>query len=52
MNSENIIGINIANGVSITIMGVVGLLIWSAVSKFAMSGMPSASNAPQANYTA
>lgn len=48
MNSENIIGINIANGVSITIMAAVGLLVWSMVRKAAM-GRSNVGNAPMAN---
>lgn len=49
MNSENIIGINIANGVSITIMGVIGLLLWSAARKAAMGSGPPVGNAAMAN---
>jgi hypothetical protein len=49
VNSENIIGINIANGVSITIMGVVGLLLWSAIRKAAMGNGPEVGNAHSAN---
>lgn len=49
--NENIIGINIANGVSILIMGAVGLLILSGLRKLA-AGRTQVSNAPSANYHA
>ena len=49
MNSENIIGINIANGVSILIMGAIGALILTAVRKMAM-GRQTAGNTAMANY--
>ena len=49
MNSENIIGINIANGVSILIMGAVGALILTALRKVAV-GRSQVGNAPMANY--
>jgi hypothetical protein len=49
MNSENIIGINIANGVSILIMGAIGALILTALRKMAM-GEQSVGNTPMANY--
>ena len=49
MNSENIIGINIANGVSILIMGAVGALILTALRKMAR-GRQGVSNAALANY--
>ena len=49
MNSENIIGINIANGVSILIMGAVGALILTALRK-AAKGRSNVGNAPMANY--
>ena len=50
VNSENIIGINIANGVSILIMGAVGALILTAVRKSAM-GKQKVGNQPMSNYT-
>jgi hypothetical protein len=49
VNSENIIGINVANGVSILIMGAVGALILMAVRK-SVSGRQKIGNAPMANY--
>ena len=49
VNSENIIGINIANGVSILIMGVVGALILMAVRK-SVTGKQKVGNTPMANY--
>ena len=49
VNSENIIGINIANGVSILIMGAVGALILTALRKVA-KGKSNVGNAPMANY--
>lgn len=51
MDSENIIGINIANGVSILIMGAVGALILMALRK-AATGKQKVSNAAMANYQA
>jgi hypothetical protein len=51
VNSENIIGINIANGVSILIMGAVGALILTALRKIAM-GRQQVGNSPAANYHA
>ena len=50
MNSENIIGINVANGVSILIMGAVGALILTALRKMATGGRPTVGNMPMANY--
>ena len=49
VNSENIIGINVANGVSILIMGAVGALILTAVRKGVM-GKQKVGNTPMANY--
>ena len=49
MNSENIIGINVANGVSILIMGAVGALILTAVRKMVV-GRAQVGNMPMANY--
>ena len=49
MNSENIIGINIANGVSILIIGAVGALILTALRK-AATGRSNVGNAALANY--
>ena len=49
MNSENIIGINVANGVSILIMGAVGGLILTALRKM-VKGKTTVGNAPAANY--
>ncbi len=49
MNSENIIGINIANGVSILIIGAVGALILTALRK-AAKGRSNVGNAAMANY--
>jgi hypothetical protein len=51
VNSENIIGINVANGVSILIMGAVGALILTALRKVAM-GRQQVGNAPMSNYHA
>jgi formylmethanofuran dehydrogenase subunit C len=50
VNSENIIGINIANGVSILIMGAVGALILTALRKAARGRSGGVSNAALANY--
>jgi hypothetical protein len=49
VNSENIIGINVANGVSILIMGAVGALILTAIRK-TVKGKTSVGNAAMANY--
>lgn len=38
MNSENILGINVANGVSILIMGAFGALILAFIRKMVMGG--------------
>lgn len=38
MNSENILGINVANGISILIMGAFGALILSFIRKAAVGG--------------
>jgi hypothetical protein len=49
VNSENIIGINIANGVSILIMGAIGALILISIRK-AVMGKQKIGNAAMANY--
>lgn len=51
MNNENIIGINVANAISITIMGAIGAVLLMAVRKSVMGkrGAP-VTNAPQANF--
>lgn len=49
MNSENLIGINVANGVSILIMGAVGMLILMALKKAALGRGQAIGNAPMAN---
>ena len=46
--NEQIIGINVANGVSILIMGAVGLLILSVLRKLA-GGRTQIGNDPMAN---
>lgn len=47
MNSENILGINVANGISILIMGAFGALILSFVRKWA-TGQKMGATAPGA----
>lgn len=47
MNSENILGINVANGISILIMGAFGALILSFVRK-AVMGKSQGATAPGA----
>ena len=49
MNSENIIGINVANGVSILIMAAIGALILTAVRKM-VTGKSNVGNMTMANY--
>ncbi len=49
MNSENLIGVNVANGVSILVMGAIGALILMALRKAAAGRSQAVSNAPIAN---
>lgn len=47
--NENIIGINVANAVSILIMGAIGAVILCAIRKAVMNRATPVTNAPLAN---
>ncbi len=50
MNSDNILSVNIPNGVSIIIMGAVGAILLTALKKARQGRSNVAGNAPRANF--